>query len=284
MTLTVAIPAAGEMGAGLGAVLAAGGARVVTETAGRSDRTRRRAAEAGMESVDEAELAAVDIFLSVVPPGVARDTARRIGPHLARQSPPPLYIDCNAISPAAAREVGESVEAAGAPFVDGGIIGSPPAAGRRGPKLYLSGSEAGRAMPLADYGLDVRIIDGDVGAASALKMSYGGLTKGLTGITAALFLAAERHGVGEALGAELADSQAALLKRAGSALPDMFPKAHRWIAEMEAIADFIGEDHGERAIWQGLARLYERLAANLDGQGAELEELRRFLRSSGAGG
>ena len=79
------------------------------------------------------------------------------------------------------------------------------------PKLYVSGSDASRVEVLTRSGLDVRRLDGTVGTASALKMAYGGLTKGLTEITAALILAADRAGVGDALRVELADSQPVLL-------------------------------------------------------------------------
>jgi L-threonate 2-dehydrogenase len=279
MTFRVAIPSAGEMGAGLVAVLVSNRVQVLTATAGRSDRTRCRAAEAGLQEVDEPELACVDIVLSIVPPGIACETAQRLSRHFARLASPPLYIDCNAIDPSNARMVADIVEEAGALFVDGAIIGPPPSAALGVPRLYLSGDAAGRAIRLADHGLTVRIIDGGIGAASALKMSYGGLTKGLTGITAALILAAERHGVGDVLGAELADSQAALLKRSALVLPDMLPKAYRWVAEMEAVARFIG-GHEEQVIWHGLAGLYARIAADLDGEGAEVATLRRFLQRS----
>ncbi|WP_253713756.1 hypothetical protein [Bradyrhizobium sp. WD16] len=64
---------------------------------------------------------------------------------------------------------------------------------------------------LGRHGLDVRVIDGPVGAASALKLSYAGITKGLVAIAATMVLAAERAGAGPALRAELAASQPQLL-------------------------------------------------------------------------
>ena len=41
-----------------------------------------------------------------------------------------VYVDANAISPQTARAVGAVVEATGAHFVDGGLFGAPPTAGR----------------------------------------------------------------------------------------------------------------------------------------------------------
>lgn len=278
MTMVVALPAAGEMGAGVGRVLAENRARVLTLTEGRSERTLRRASAAGMESVPEAALTGAEVILSIVPPGIALDTARRLARHFGKDAPPPLFIDCNAISPQTAREIAAVVETAGATFVDGGIIGGPPVPGKSGPRIYVSGDAAARAEGLARFGLDIRAIAGGIGAASALKMSYGGLTKGLTGIAAALILAAEREGVGAALHAELGESQAGLLKRSRGKLPAMYPKAYRWVAEMEAISAFIGADRKESAIWKGLGGFYARLAEDFEGSRTEIGVLDAFLK------
>ncbi len=60
---------------------------------------------------------------------------------------------------------------------------------------------------LNDYGLIVRVLEGPLTAASALKMSYAGITKGFTALGAAMMLAASRGGSAEALKAELAESR-----------------------------------------------------------------------------
>jgi len=102
------------------------------------------------------------------------------------------------------------VEETGATFVDGGIIGGPPAPGTTGTKLYISGPAASRVMLLAQHGLDMRLQAGPIGAASAMKMSYAGITKGFTALEAAMMLAAARAGTTEALQAELSDGTAGL--------------------------------------------------------------------------
>ena len=72
----------------------------------------------------------------------------------------------------------------GCPFVDAGIIGGPPAPMEGpGPRFYASGLEASLLRyAQGDYGLDVRVLDGPLSAASALKMSYAGITKGVTAL------------------------------------------------------------------------------------------------------
>ena len=64
-------------------------------------------------------------------------------------------------------------------------------------------------------------MDGPVGAASALKMSYAGITKGFTALGAVMMLAATRAGTAEALRRELADSQPNLLAWLTRAVPAM---------------------------------------------------------------
>jgi len=255
--LTIALVGAGSMGSAVGKLLSASGARVLTTLEGRSAASAARAREAGMEDATLDELAASDFILSIVPPAVALDTAERLAPALTRAASKAVYIDCNAISPQTVATIAQTVDATGAAFVDGGIIGMPSS-----PKLYFSGPHAPQASALGDAGLAVRLLDGPVGAASALKMSYAGITKGLTAIGSAMSLAAMRNGAGQALLDELAESQPEISAWLASNVPRMPPKAYRWVAEMEEIAAFIGDGFAEHRIYEGAAGLYARLATD----------------------
>jgi 3-hydroxyisobutyrate dehydrogenase-like beta-hydroxyacid dehydrogenase len=211
---------------------------------------------------DEKDLiAGADFFLSILPPGEAVALARRLAPALSALDKKPVYVDCNAVSPQTAQEIAGIVEAAGADFVDGGIIGGPPREGYKGPGIYASGPAVGTTRVLRDYGLDWRVIDGSVGAASGLKMSYAGITKGTTAIAAAMLLGAARFGCGEALIAELSASQPDLLKRMRGSIPGMYDKAYRWVGEMEEISDFLGASPPSHDMYAAIARLYTDLAA-----------------------
>jgi hypothetical protein len=75
-----------------------------------------------------------------------------------------------------------------------------------------------------------------------------------------MVLGAERAGAGEALRAELAETEPALLARFARGLPDMLPKAQRWVAEMHEIAAFLGDDAAGRQVFAGAADLYARLS------------------------
>ena len=88
----------------------------------------------------------------------------------------------------------------------------------------------------------IRVMDGPVGAASAMKLSYAGITKGCTAIGSAMMLGATRGGTADALLQELSESQPMLLNWMRGFVTRMPPKAYRWVAEMEEIAKFQEDD------------------------------------------
>ncbi|MCB8879574.1 NAD(P)-dependent oxidoreductase [Acidisoma cellulosilytica] len=278
--MAVAIIAPGAMGAAIGQRLVENGVEVRTSLTGRSPSSRQRAEAAGLQPVSDEAIAACDFILSIVPPGEALALATRLAPVLAQTTHRPVYVDCNAISPATAQTVSMAFPSPQVRFVDGSIIGGPPKPGTRGPSLYVSGADATALTALNAHGLVVKLLDDRIGSASALKMSYAGITKGLTALGSAMILAAGRHGAAEALRAELAESQPELLQRFAQSVPDMAPKAYRWVAEMEEIADFAGEDAAIRDIYLGMARLYADLAEDQAGDKAKAAHLRAFLQGS----
>ncbi len=69
----------------------------------------------------------------------------------------------------------------------------------------------------------------------------------------------------------------AYLARLERSIPDMFPKAYRWVAEMEQIAEFIGAEREGADIYSGMARLYEWIASELErGGSSDIEALADF--------
>jgi 3-hydroxyisobutyrate dehydrogenase-like beta-hydroxyacid dehydrogenase len=261
MSITVAIIAQGSMGSGVGKRLHEKGAEVRTLLSGRSAASAERARAADMQPAADAKalLSGADFFLSILPPGEAENIARQLAPALSALDKKPVYVDCNAVSPQTAERVAAIVAPTGAAFVDGGIIGGPPRPGYS-PAIYAAGPEVARTAALRDWGLDWRIIDGPVGAASGLKMSYAGITKGITALGSAMMLGAARFGCAEALIAELSSSQPQLFNYLSNSIPRMYDKAYRWVAEMEEIADFHGEGRPAADIYQAIARHYEFLA------------------------
>ena len=277
MKPVVSIMAQGGMGAATAQRLTEHGVEVRTVTAGRSAASAERAKKAGMKSVSEDELIAADFILSIVPPAEAIPLAKQLAPLLMKAPKKPVYVDLNAVNPDTAMMVEMIISPTGARFVDGGIIGMPPRPDYS-PVYYVSGEHARSVEALAEYGLKIGVLDLPGCAASALKMSYAGITKGLIGVATAMILASERAGIAPALYAELAASQPNLVAGFRKSIPDMFGKAGRWVAEMEEIARFAGgEGAAERGLYDGLARLYQRIGSDNAGKQTEIAALRDFF-------
>ena len=278
----IAIIGAGEMGAAVGRRLRETGARVLVSLAGRSAASAERVRRAGLEIVhDDHQLAnGVDYILSIVPPAAAIEVAERLHTPLRNAAAPPLLADCNAIAPATMLRIEHLLEPLA--VIDAGIIGGPPLTGSQdpsaGPRFYASGPHAHRLAALSDYGLDIAVMDAPIGAASGLKLAYAGLTKGFTALASAIVTVASRDGLADALRSELARSQPELLERVYRYVPAMFPKAYRWVAEMEQIAEFIADPAAGATIYEGAARLFEAVADDLaDGKPqARFASLARF--------
>jgi len=274
---TVAIIAQGAMGAGTAARLTSNGVDVVTWLEGRSSASRARAEKAGMRGVDLAGIAAADIILSIVPPSDALKLAEQLAPTLKAAKTKPLYADMNAVSSAKVEQVAAVIAPTGCTFSDGGIIGPPPRPDTQNTVYFFSAIPADRVAALGKGGLQVKMVDGPIGAASALKMSYAAIGKGLTALATASILMADKYGAKEALLEELQRSQPNILKGVSWSVPDMFVKAYRFVGEMEEIAEQSGRK-STAAIYNGIADLYREIAADQDGPKKDVATLDQFFK------
>jgi 3-hydroxyisobutyrate dehydrogenase-like beta-hydroxyacid dehydrogenase len=229
---TIGLLHPGEMGAAIGAVLRGRGQRVVWASEERSADTRKRADEAGLEDAGSVEelVRRSEVILSVCPPHAALEVAGSVAGFRG------VFVDANAIAPATAREVAAVVAAGGGESVDGGIIGPPPrAAGAT--RLYLSGGEAEAVACLfAGSVVDARVLSGELGTASALKMAYAAWTKGTAALLLAIGELARAEGVESALHEEWRLSLPDLNERSQRAARSAQAKGWRWVGEMEEIA------------------------------------------------
>jgi 3-hydroxyisobutyrate dehydrogenase-like beta-hydroxyacid dehydrogenase len=277
MNPVVAVIAPGAMGAPVGKRLVEHGLKVLTSLNERSAATVARAHAAGLIAASDDEIASADFILSILPPGDALPLAQRFAPALAASNSKPVYVECNAVSPPTVERIAAVIAPTGCPFVDAGIIGAPPRPDYGGPHFYASGREAPRFATLRQFGLVVRLLDGPLSAASALKMSYGGITKGITAIAAAMFIAANRGGSADALFLELKESQPHLLAWFSRQLPNMYSKAYRWVAEMEEVSDFAGANAPSKEMYAAIAQFYEHLARDFESDQKDVSALKDFV-------
>jgi len=234
---TIAILGPGEMGAAVGKAFHDKGLTVMTCLDGRSASTCERATAAGFHDVPDLEtlLGEAEIVLSILPPGKAPILARNVANAMAKSGQTPPYVDMNAVSPGTALAMQSDIEGAGAVYIDGGIVGSPP--GKSIPtRFFVSGPEAGLMEGLDGLGIDVRQCGPEIGHGVAIKMCYAAITKGTSALHTAVLMAAESLGVADELHQELALSVSQIYKRMENVVPKLPAVSARYISEMKEIA------------------------------------------------
>ncbi|MBS27679.1 MAG: 6-phosphogluconate dehydrogenase [Alphaproteobacteria bacterium] len=258
---TIGVVSTGDMGHAIGRTLREGGFTAMTALDDRSDRSRKLAADAGIE--DAGSLASLtekaDLILSVMPPSAAVDFASRAADAMRGTGKAPLFVDCNAIAPSTTQTISGIVTDAGAGYLDGGIIGGPP--GRSAPtRLYVSGEAPERLEVIARPDLLIRPLPGGVGAASAIKMCYAALNKGAMTLETLVLIGAAQLGLSQELHQELSESQAQVLQRMERRVPWLAADAERWTGEMLEIAKTFSEIGLTPKIHQGAADMFQLLA------------------------
>jgi 3-hydroxyisobutyrate dehydrogenase-like beta-hydroxyacid dehydrogenase len=257
---TVGLLHPGEMGAAVGGCLVTAGHTVLWDPAGRSRATTGRALAAELTGTDlDSVVSRSSVILSVCPPHAALDVARQV----AATGFGGVYVDANAISVATAAQVASIVTAAGAAYVDGGIIGPPPEKTGH-TRLYLCGERAPEVRALfTRTALEARITEGVLGqpyAASAVKMAYAAWTKGSGALLLACRALARAEGVERTLLEEWALSQPALRAQSERSADAAAAKGWRWVAEMEEIAASMAEAGLPPGFHHAAADIFDRAA------------------------
>lgn len=244
----------GEMGALVGSAVRGD---VLWASEGRSEATRKRAETFRDVGTVRELVAASEIVISLCPPAIAEDVAGEV----AAEGFDGIYLEANAITPERAQGIAGYLRC-----VDGSVIS------RADVNLYLSGDpdDVAAVAELFPEG-DVKPIplEGGVGAASALKMAFGGWNKIGTALTAQAYAIARAYGVEEALAAEGVDSDRFVRSAR---------KAWRWAPEMEEVADTAESVGLSGGMGRGAADLFRRWEAHRDAK-ASLEQLLDDLSS-----
>lgn len=280
--MTVAILGTGDMGSAVAACLVDDGQRVITCLDGRSERSRKLAANAGIRDVDSLRQLAADaeIFLSIMPPAEALQFARAFCPLVEASGKDMLFVDCNAVSPATSGEIALIAHGHGVRFQDGGIVGTAPRAGRKPVRLYTSGEYQDDVARLSTGLIDVKPLGPDIGRASALKMVYASLTKGTHALRAAAMMAGEALGVGDEIREEWRSSLPDAYQAMQSRMPKLPAVSSRWAGEMREIAATYNAAGLTPAFHEGAEWIYELLAnADVDTSGEIEDTLASFMEA-----
>jgi 3-hydroxyisobutyrate dehydrogenase-like beta-hydroxyacid dehydrogenase len=169
------------------------------------ERIRGRAAETGTVLAESpADLAqASRVLLAVVTAHSALEAASQHKPFLKSHH---IYADLNSVSPALKQDIGKEVSSSGARFVEAAVMAPVAPYGHRVP-ILLNGAAARELMEiLSPFGMRLEAIDGEIGAAAAVKMCRSIVVKGLEALLFECVLGASRYGAEERVFASLQES------------------------------------------------------------------------------
>lgn len=256
----IGILSIGEMGYHWARLLKEHGVEVMTSTSGRSEITQKRAENAGVKSVPLPRLVSeADLIVSIVVPSAARKIASKVGKALAKVGRKDcLYLDANAISPMTAGVVEQALAPGQAAFVDGCIIGSATKLSRA--TVYVSGPRAEELRGLGECGLKVEVLGTKTGQASAFKVVYAGLTKGLQGLLTELLLGARKFDLLQEIMRRYEESFPGLVGKVGGSITALPIHAGRRAEEMRELGETFRR-HGLKAvIAPATAKILEQIA------------------------
>jgi 3-hydroxyisobutyrate dehydrogenase-like beta-hydroxyacid dehydrogenase len=190
----------------------------------------REAGVHGCDTLEEA-IANASAILSLVTADAALSVTQTVAHNI---SPDALYFDMNSVAPDTKRAAAKLIDAAGGCYVDVAVM-APVNPARLAVPLLLSGpyAQAGAARLSALGFTNVRVVQGDVGQASSIKMIRSIMIKGQEALTAEMMLAAQQAGVADEVLASLGDGWAI---KADYNLERMRTHGHRRAAEMEEVA------------------------------------------------
>jgi 3-hydroxyisobutyrate dehydrogenase-like beta-hydroxyacid dehydrogenase len=259
----IGILSIGEMGFHWAKLLKGQGVEVLTYDKDRGEVSRKRGENAGVKSlpsmarlVKESEL-----IVSIVVPSAAKRVAAKVAKAVAKSKRKELlYLDANAISPMTADTIAAVLKPSGVSFVDGCIIGSAARMGK-GTIVYVSGPQAQSMQALAEFGIPIRVLGPNTSQASAFKVVYAGLTKGLQGLFVELLMGARRFGLLNEVRAQYEESFPGLLDKISTSIVGLRIHAARRAEEMDELKRTFNH-HGMKSFMAPAAqRVLEAIAA-----------------------
>jgi 3-hydroxyisobutyrate dehydrogenase len=166
---------------------------VLLDREATSEQMRQRIlADGARPATLEETVRASEIVIAITPTQACRDAAVQASRYLGAGQ---TYCEFASTSPEVKREIGGVVEATGAQFVEGAILGAVGASGSC-PEILLGGAAAADvAEVLRECGLRTRFYSVEIGRASGFKMIRSVFSKGMETLLIETLLAARRAGL-----------------------------------------------------------------------------------------
>ena len=259
----IGIMSIGEMGFHWAKLLKSHGVEVLTFDKDRAEVSRKRGENAGVKSVGSmAELVSnAELIVSIVVPSAATRVAAKVAEAVKTAGRKDLlFLDANAISPMTADEIAETLRHAGVNFVDGGIIGSAARIGK-GTIVYVSGPAASRLQALEEFKIPIKVLGANTNQASAFKVVYAGLTKGLQGLFCELLMGARRFGLLDEIRAQYEESFPGLLDKVSGSIVGLQIHAGRRAEEMDELKRTFNHHGMDSFMAPAVQKVLEAIAA-----------------------
>ncbi len=216
-----------------------------------------------MNSCDAIEASTIIFSMVTADQAVSAAQAAAVG-NIAEK----LYFDCNSVAPQTKQKARDIIEAAGGKYVDVAIMAPVHPNLHKTPAL-ICGPHSNLALAsLQALELNVKVVEGDVGSAAAIKLCRSIVIKGLEALSAEMMCIAQTLGVEESVIQSLDRSHPGFDWKTQSnyALDRMMVHGHRRGAEMGEAVGML-RHHGipsdvsqATAVWQN--RVAELQAAS----------------------
>jgi len=245
----IGILSIGEMGFHWTRLLRGHGVEVLTFLKGRGEVTRKRAENAGARPVRSLArlVSESDLIVSLVVPSAAKRVASKVAKAILKVGKKDfLYLDANATSPMTAKVMEQHLVTSHASLIDGCIIGSAMKLSESA-AIYVSGPKAEQMKALGQLGLSVNVLGTEIGQASAFKIVYAGLTKGLQGLLVELLIGAKKFGLLDEILLRYDQSFPGLVSRLGPSITALPIHAGRRAEEMVELRQTF-RYHGLKAV------------------------------------
>ncbi len=154
------------------------------------------AATAGIDTCSGMQTlcAVADLVISAVTASNTLAVAQSAVKHIR---PGTVFLDLNSASPGTKQQAAKLIDAAGAFYVEAGVMTSVPPYGIRVPMLLGGARATELAALLQAWGMDAKAVSDKLGVASAIKMCRSVMIKGLEALVMESYATARVYGVEE---------------------------------------------------------------------------------------
>ena len=206
-------------------------------------------------------VADADVVLCVVTADQAVAAAEAAAPHLRRGA---FWCDLNSCAPSSKRRAADVIDAAGGRYVDIAVL-APVHPKLNMVPLLLAGPHASDVAPVLEaLPMAPSIVEGEVGAASSIKMIRSVMVKGLEALTAECMIAAQAAGVTEAVLTSLTKSHGGVdwPRQTAYNLERALTHGARRAAEMDEVAKTLADLGLPNAMASATADWQRRMVAS----------------------